>query len=230
MNTLLFAAWPYVALTLAVAGGIYRYRADRYSYSSLSSQLLENRRLFWGSVPFHYGIVPILLAHLFAGILPGVLALALAGPIRLLVLEGIGLSLGLFSLVGIALLFLRRAAARGRPRDVTSAMDWLLLVCLAAQVVTGVSIALFVRWGSLWSLHTVVPWFWSLGRLAPDVAPVAPLPGLVHFHIANGFLLIALFPFTRLVHIFTVPVGYLWRPYQVVIWLSRHGVRGTAHG
>jgi nitrate reductase gamma subunit len=227
MNMVLFAAWPYVALTLAVVGGLYRYYTDRFSYSSLSSQLLENRRLFWGSVPWHYGIIPILLAHLFAGLLPGATALILGGPGRLLVFELIGMSLGLFCLVGVVLLFLRRVSADARPRAVTSVMDWFLLVCLTAQVAAGVAIALFVRWGSLWYLHTAVPWFWSLVRLSPDFGSVAPLPALVQFHIVNGFLLIALFPFTRLVHIFTVPVSYLWRPYQVVIWMrERAAERG----
>ncbi len=219
MNAFLYAAWPYVAVTLAVAGGLYRYFADRFSYSSLSSQLLESRRLFWGSVPWHYGIIPILLAHLFAGILPGAAGVLLGGPARLLVIEAIGMSLGLFCLLGVVLLFLRRLGARSRPGAVTSAADWLLLVCLIVQVASGVSTAVFLRWGSLWYLHTAAPWFSSLACLAPDFTTVVPLPTLVHLHIVNGFLLIALFPFTRLVHIFTVPLGYLWRPYQVVIWL-----------
>ncbi len=223
MNTLLYAVWPYLALTFAVVGGLYRYYADRFSYSSLSSELLENRKLFWGSVPWHYGIIPILLAHLFAGILPGVMGFVLGGPARLFVFETIGVSLGLFCLAGILLLFLRRASAHARPKAVTSVMDWLLLLCLIAQVASGVATAVFVRWGSLWYLHTAVPWFWSLARLAPDFGPVAPLPTLVHFHIVNGFLLVALFPFTRLVHVFTVPLGYLWRPYQVVIWTRERG-------
>ncbi len=223
MNTLLYAVWPYVALTLAIVGGVYRYRTNRFSFSSLSSQILENRRLFWGSVPWHYGIIPILLAHLAAGVAPGVAGLALRGPARLLLFEGLGASLGLLCLVGAVLLFLRRASARARPRAVTSVMDWLLLLSLIAQVATGVSTAIFARWGSLWYLHTAVPWLWSLARLDPDFRPVAPLPTLVHFHIANGFLLVALCPVTRLAHILTVPAGYLWRPYQVVIWMRGRG-------
>ncbi len=70
MNLLLFVALPCVAWTLAILGGILRYRYDRFSWSSVSSQLLENRLLFWGSVPWHYGIVPILLAHLVAALGP----------------------------------------------------------------------------------------------------------------------------------------------------------------
>ncbi len=225
MNTILFGVWPYVALVLAVTFGLYRYRRDRFSFSSLSSQLLESRRLFWGSVPWHYGIVPILLAHLVAAVLPGVTGSQLGEPLRLLVFEATGLSLGLFCLVGIVLLFLRRTGGSARPKAVTSVMDWFLLASLILQVTTGVAIALFARWGSLWYLHVVVPWLWSLVRLAPDPAAIVPLPALVQLHIVNGFLLIALFPFTRLVHALSVPLSYLWRPYQVVIWLKERGAR-----
>jgi nitrate reductase gamma subunit len=70
-DIVLFAAFPYVAVVLAVFGGVYRYRINRFSYSTLSSQLLENRTLFWGSVPWHYGIVIVLLAHLVGFLVPG---------------------------------------------------------------------------------------------------------------------------------------------------------------
>src|SRR5574340_1312577 len=87
MNDFLFIGFPYIAFVLAILGGIYRFHARRYSYSSLSSQLLENRRLFWGSVPWHYGITLILLAHLFAGLFPQAAGAILGNRIRLVVLE-----------------------------------------------------------------------------------------------------------------------------------------------
>ena len=73
-DTILFVAFPYVAVVLAIWGGVHRYRHDRFSYSTLSSQLLENRSLFWGSVPWHYGIVIVLLAHLLGFLVPGMWA------------------------------------------------------------------------------------------------------------------------------------------------------------
>ena len=73
-DIVLFAAFPYVAVVLAVFGGVHRYRTNRFSYSTLSSQLLENRTLFWGSVPWHYGIVIVLLAHLLGFLMPGMWA------------------------------------------------------------------------------------------------------------------------------------------------------------
>jgi nitrate reductase gamma subunit len=218
MNGLLFIALPYVALTLAILGGLYRYFTNRFSYTSLSSQLLENRQLFWGSVPWHYGIIPILLAHLLAGLFPGAAASLLGDPIRLAVLEVIGLSLGFLTVLGIVILVVRRLPSDSMARPATSPMDWILLGFLGVQVVSGVGVALFQRWGSLWYLHTAVPWFWSIVRFQPDPGTVASLPVFVQFHMIIGFVVILLFPFTRLVHIFTVPVTYLWRPYQIVVW------------
>jgi nitrate reductase gamma subunit len=221
MNAFLFIAFPYMAIVLAVLGGIYRFHKRRYSYSSLSSQLLENRRLFWGSVPWHYGITFILLAHLFAGLFPRAAAYILGGPIRLLVLEFTGMSLAIFALFGLVVLIIRRLPSNSLARAVTSRMDGVLLIFLLLQVATGLSIALFDRWGSLWYLRTAVPWFWSLVELRPDMNTVAFLPAFVKFHFVLGFAVILLFPFTRLVHLVMFPIWYLWRPYQVVIWHRR---------
>ncbi|MEK7778192.1 MAG: respiratory nitrate reductase subunit gamma [Chloroflexota bacterium] len=217
LDVVLFAAFPYVAVVLAVVVGIYRYFNDRFSYSSFSSQFLENRSLFWGSVPWHYGVILILLAHLVGLLVPGLWARLIAAPVRLYTLEIIGLALALAALAGLVLLIIRRLR---NPRifTVTSTMDWVLLAVLLAQVALGFWVALFFRWGSDWYLHTAVPWIISLAKLNPQTQFVTALPWVVKLHMLGGFLLIALFPFTRLVHIVAFPVAYLWRPYQVVIW------------
>ena len=98
----LFAVFPYVAVVVAVFGGVYRYRRDRFSYSTLSSQLLENRTLFWGSVPWHYGIVIVLLAHLLGFLMPGMWMSITAAPSALYTIEVIGFAFGLAALVGLA--------------------------------------------------------------------------------------------------------------------------------
>ena len=100
-------------------------------------------------------------------------------------------------------------------------MDWILLLVLAVQVVLGVWIALGYRWGSDWYVYTVVPWLHSLVKLNPQVEYVVNLPAIVKAHAVLGFALVALFPFTRLVHVVTYPVAYLWRSYQVVVWNRR---------
>ena len=217
VDIVLFAAFPYVAVVLAVVVTFYRYYSDRFSYSSFSSQFLENRALFWGSVPWHFGILIILSAHLLAQLFPGVWRTLISAPTRLYILEVIGLALALAALLALALLLVRRLLNE-RVSVVTSGMDWVLLLVLLAQMALGFWVAIYYRWGSDWYLHTAVPWIQSLARLDPETQFVTNLPWLVKLHMLGGFMLIALFPFTRLVHMITFPITYLWRPYQVVIW------------
>jgi len=97
-------------------------------------------------------------------------------------------------------------------------VDWVLLVALLIQVVLGFWVAFSYRWGSVWYLHTVVPWLASLVKFKPQPEYVTVLPLVPRLHILGGCLIVALFPFTRLVHLVALPITYLWRPYQVVIW------------
>jgi len=214
---LLLAVFPYVALVLAVAVGLLRYFYDRFSYTSFSSQFLENRQLFWGSVPWHYSILILLLAHLLASLFPGPWAALFNRPLRLYILEVTGLALGFTALGAMGLLILRRISNR-RLFFITSWMDWVLLADLFLQVASGLYVALAYRWGGGWYLYTAVPWLWSLVQLSPNVEAVGSLPFMVKFHMFNAFLLLALLPFSRLLHLFTLPITYLWRPYQLVIW------------
>jgi nitrate reductase gamma subunit len=221
-DLLLYGVWPYVAFALAIAGGLYRYYRDRFSYSSFSSQLLEQRLLFWGSVPWHYGIIILLIGHLIGLAIPGAVAAFNGQPPRLYVLEITAFGLGLFALLGIVMLVARRLRVPAA-RVVTTRMDAVLLALLLFQVVLGLYTALFLRWGSWWYLSNAVPYLSSLLRLNPDVQYAATLPLATQLHTINSFLLVAIFPFSRLVHIFTIPITYLWRPYQTVIWNLRRG-------
>ena len=123
MQAFFFIAFPYIALILAVGVGLYRYFSHRFSYSSLSSQLLEKRQLFWGSVPWHYGITLILIAHLLPWIFPGTAAAILGNHTRLAVLELTGIALGLYCVFGIVALIARRLPNNSAARAVTSPMD-----------------------------------------------------------------------------------------------------------
>ena len=216
----LYAVIPYLAVAIAVLGGIWRYKTDRFSYTSQSSQFLESRALFWGSVSWHYGILMILGAHVVALVIWEPWASLLSNPTRLYTLEAIGLAFSILAIIGVAILSLRRLFVR-RVTSVTSRMDWVLLVVLVAQVILGLWIALGYRWGSEWYTATAVPWLHSLFKLNPKVEYMASLPTVVQVHTVLGFAIVALFPFTRLVHIVTFPVTYLWRSYQVVVWNRR---------
>jgi nitrate reductase gamma subunit len=221
MDKFLFIAFPYVALILAIGVGIYRNASKPYTYSSLSSEILENKKLFWGSVPFHYGLGLILLAHLLAALFPGAAGWLLGAETRRLVLEVTGMALGLYAFFGLVVLIIRRLAPKSLAQTVTSYMDGVILFVLLIQMGSGVAIAIFDRWGGLWYLHTAVPWFWSLVALHPETSTVAALPAFVKLHFLLGFAVILLFPFSRLVHLIKFPIQYLWRPHQVVIWNRR---------
>jgi nitrate reductase gamma subunit len=226
---ILFAVFPYVAVVLAVAGGVYRYRTDRFSYSSLGSQLLENRSLFWGSVPWHYGIVVVLLAHLIGFLVPGIWATITAKPAVLYTIEMLGFAFGLAALFGLCVLMVRRASLE-RIRAVTSVMDWVVLAALLVQVGLGMWVSLVYRWGADWYVDTAVPWLISLVSLNPQIQYVTSLPWAVKLHMFTGFVVIALFAFSRLVHLIMFPFWYLWRPYQLVIRNRPVGARlGRAH-
>lgn len=225
-DLILFGIFPYVAVALAVAVGIYRYRIDRYSWSSQSSQFLESRALYWGSIPWHYAILLILLAHLLAVLFPAGWGVLLGRPARLYFLEVTGMVLGVATVIAVVLLIIRRAM-NDRVATVTSTIDWLVLAALLLQVATGVYIAFTLRWGSVWYLHTASPWLWSLVKFDPQVQYLAVLPGVVKLHAVNAFFLVAIIPFSRLVHVVSIPLSYLARPYQLVIWNRRQGTKSV---
>ncbi len=220
LDSFLFGAFPYVAIVVMIIGLIWRYVTNQFTFSSVSSQFLENRQLFWGSVPWHYGIIIILLGHLAGILFPSGVRAFNGVPVRLYILEGTALALSLSLLAGLVLLMLRRGAY-ARIRKTTSFMDVVLLVILLLQVATGICIAIFYRWGSAWYVQTATPYIWSLFTLSPDVEYMSSLPLLSKLHAINAFVLIGFFPFTRMVHMLSVPFAYLWRPYQVVIWQKR---------
>ncbi|MEP0763650.1 MAG: respiratory nitrate reductase subunit gamma, partial [Chloroflexota bacterium] len=147
-DQLLFVAIPYAAVIVAVVLTVYRYVNDRFSYSSLSSQLLENSVLSWASVAWHYAILLILAAHVLAAVFPGLWARLLGGQVRLYVIEITGMGLALIAIVGMGL-FIWRRLTNPRVRAVTTAGDWVLLGALLAQVVLGFVTAFFYRWGAL---------------------------------------------------------------------------------
>jgi nitrate reductase gamma subunit len=99
--------------------------------------------------------------------------------------------------------------------------DWVLLYLLTAQAATGVYIAVFMRWGSHWYLHTAVPYFYSLFTFTPQVEYVADFPLIFKLHAAGAFLIVALLPFTKLVHLLYLPVAFLRDPPILYKWRSR---------
>jgi nitrate reductase gamma subunit len=221
LNLLLFAVLPYDALLIFLLGTIQRYRRTPFTYSSLSSQFLENRQQFWGSVGFHYGILTVLTGHLIGWFLPRQVLLFNSRPLRLYVLEITGLAGALMALVGLCGLVHRRVRL-AKPRRVTSVADWLIEVLLVIQVGAGIYVALFHPWGSSWFAASASPYLWSVFKFAPDVSFLTTMPFPVKLHIVLGWVIVGVIPFTRLVHVLVAPLPYLWRKPEVVRW---YGVR-----
>ncbi len=216
-DAFLFIGLPYVALTVFLLGTIYRYRTTAFTYSSLSSGFLEKRTLFWGSLPFHWGLMMLFFGHLIAFLIPsGVLAWN-SSPLRLLVLEASAFAFGLAVLWGLIMLVVRRAAS-SRVRSVTNYMDIVIMALLLIEVCLGLWTAWQYRWGSSWFAASLTPYLRSIFVFDPDIAAVSAMPWVVKYHIVGAFLIVLLIPFSRLVHVLVVPFHYIWRPYQRVIW------------
>jgi nitrate reductase gamma subunit len=131
-------------------------------------------------------------------------------------------------LAGLITLF-RRRLFNQRLKVVTTRMDIAVELLLIAQVVIGIIIALTFRWGSSWFAAVLTPYLRSIVMFHPDIAAVGAMPWLVKLHIIGAYLTLMLIPFSRLVHILVVPLHYIWRPYQVVIWSwNRRKVRRSS--
>jgi len=217
LNNILFVVFPYVAIVVFVVGLAYRYTRRSFTISSLSSQFLEGRDLFWGSVPFHIGLLVLFFGHLVAFLLPQAMLAWNQVPVRLLVLEVSGLVFGITVLFGLVALMYRRFT-NARVRAVTTRTDIFVELLLLAQVVLGVWVALGFRWGSTWFATDLSPYLWSIVLLAPETAAVYAMPWIVKLHVVGAFVILFAIPFTRLAHVIVAPLHYIVRPYQQVIW------------
>jgi nitrate reductase gamma subunit len=220
VDLMLFVVAPYLALTVFVAGTAYRLIARPSTVSSRSSQLLEGRKLFWGSISFHAGLLLILAGHLLALLVPRGVELWNGSPLRLYLLEVTGLALGLWALAGLVILAWRRLS-EPRVQAVTHPMDLVVLGLLALSMVTGILTAVLHSFGSYWFTSVMTPYVWSLAHLAPRVELIADLPLVIKLHLFAFFLLMAAVPFSRLIHALTVPLGYLFRPWLIVVHRRR---------
>lgn len=216
-NNFFFIALPYIALAIFCIGTIYRYRMTGFKYSSLSSQFLESGGLYFGSMAFHWGIVVIFLGHLLAFVFPQATIALNSSPNRLIAIEAFAFTMGLSCFIGLFTLFMRRIS-NDRVRVVSNRMDILIEIFILAQLGFGCWIALAYRWGSSWFAADLSPYLWSIVKLNPNIEAVSAMPPVIQGHIMGAFIIIAMIPFTRLVHFLVAPFHYIWRPYQRVMW------------
>lgn len=218
LNNLLFIVFPYTCLAVFLIGSIYRYNNKGFSVSSISSQFLESKRLFLGSQLFHWGLFTLFFGHLIAFLFPKAVLAWNGMPVRLLILEVTAFVFGLSALVGVILLIIRRMTD-DRVQMVTSKMDVVVFIVLLTQIISGLCLAYYNRWGSNWFASFLTPYLRSIFVFDPQIDGVAGANSLwLKVHIVSAFSIIGLIPFTRFMHFLVYPVDYLWRSYQQVIW------------
>lgn len=225
LNNFFFIALPYIAIVVFIVGSIQRYRANGFRFSSLSSQFLEGDKLFFGSMLFHWGIVVVFLGHLITFLFPTATLMWNSNPVRLIALEVIAFTFGLAALVGLVSLFIRRNSNE-RVQMVTNRMDIVIELLILVQVILGCWTAMFYRWGSSWFAADLTPYLRSIFTFNPQTEAINALPHVIKAHIIGAFIIIALIPYSRLVHFLVAPFHYIMRPYQQVMWYwNRKNIR-----
>ncbi|WP_199259899.1 respiratory nitrate reductase subunit gamma [Paracoccus binzhouensis] len=227
MNSFLFGTYPYIAITVMVLGSILRYERDPFTWKSSSSQLLRRRQFVIGSVLFHVGVLVILGGHLVGLLTPIAVFDALGighGAKQVLAMAAGGIA-GLMALAGGAIL-LHRRLTDPRIRANSTLADTGILALLMLQLLLGLG-TIFVSAGHLDGHEMVkfMDWAQAVAYFGPDpAAHLADVAWIFKAHILLGLTIFLLFPFTRLVHMLSAPLRYLWRPgYQIV--RSKRGAR-----
>ncbi|MEU7002351.1 respiratory nitrate reductase subunit gamma [Nonomuraea sp. NPDC046570] len=226
MNVLLWVVAPYVAITVFVLGHVWRYRYDKFGWTTRSSQMYESRLLRIGSPLFHFGILVVALGHVGGLVIPKswTEALGVSEELYHLAAVVLGTVAGVSTLAGLAILIYRRRTV-GPVFTATTRNDKLMYAVLALTIVLGLAatVAANIVGGGYDYRTTISPWFRSIFYFQPDPALMAGAPILFQLHALSALLLFSVWPFTRLVHMLTAPVGYLTRPY--VVYRSRDGQR-----
>ncbi|MFK0172980.1 respiratory nitrate reductase subunit gamma [Streptomyces sp. NPDC090306] len=221
MTTLLWGALPYVAFVLLVAGLLWRYRYDKFGWTSRSSQVYESKLLNIASPMFHYGILFVLAGHLIGLFVPASWTAAVGvgeHTYHLFSLIG-GTAAGVLTVAGILMLIHRRRT-RAPVLRATTVNDKVMYVFLLAAIVLGMVAKLTHTSGDGFDYRdSMAPWARSLFTLRPDTDLMTGVPLLYRVHAVVGMVLIAMVPYTRLVHMFSAPLQYLFRPY--VVYRSR---------
>jgi nitrate reductase gamma subunit len=234
MNVLLFVVVPYVALAIFAGGHVWRYRYDKFGWTTRSSQLYERRLLRIGSPLFHFGILLVAAGHIGGLLIPEswTEAVGVSETVYHAVAAGLGTIAGFCTLAGAAILIYRRRTV-GPVFSATTRNDKIMYVLLIGTILLGLGTTVL---GNLTGhphdyRQTVSPWFRSIFYLQPDTDLILRAPIGFRLHVLAAWILFAFWPFSRLVHVFSAPLGYLTRPY--IVYRSRDtqlGSRPTRRG
>jgi nitrate reductase gamma subunit len=234
LDVLLWIAFPYVAAASFLVGHILRYRYDKFGWTSRSSQTYESRLLRWGSPLFHYGMLAVIAGHVVGLLIPRewLEFFGITEHLYHLGATWLGTTAAAVTIAGLVILLSRRGAVR-RVARVTSTTDIVMYVFLAGSILLGtLAVLQFQVLGPGYDYRgSVSPWIRSLILLQPDVSLMTGVPLAFQLHVLCSTALFLIWPYTRLVHVLSVPVWYLLRPY--VVYRSRDaqlGARATRRG
>lgn len=220
INTLLFAIYPYVALVVLAVGTVIRYDREPYTWRTGSSQLLRRRQLMWGSVLFHVGVLLIFAGHLVGLLTPLAFwdMLGITHGAKQMIAIVLGGVAGVMGIVGATLL-LHRRFFDARIRRNSSFSDNLIILILWVQLALGLAtIRISMQHLDGEEMVKFMHWAQGIFTFDPQAASyVADADLVFKLHITLGLTIFVLFPFSRLVHMLSAPLRYIWRPgYQVV--------------
>jgi len=222
LHTVLWIIVPYLAIATFVLGHVWRYRYDKFGWTTRSSQLYESRLLRLGSPLFHFGILLVIGGHIFGILVPeaATKAVGISETAYHAVAVALGTVSGLMTVAGMAILIYRRRVT-GPVFSATTRNDKAMYLLLAATILAGLSTTVLGNLlGHPYDYRLgVAPYFRSVFYLHPDVSLITAAPIGFQIHVMLAWVLFAAWPFTRLVHVFSAPVGYLTRPY--IVYRSR---------
>ncbi|AKE42245.1 nitrate reductase subunit gamma [Corynebacterium kutscheri] len=224
MNIFLWAALPYLTFAVLIGGLVWRYRYDQFHWTSRSSQLYESKILRVASPLFHFAMLAVIAGHIMGLVIPKRWTDAMGisqHNYHLVALIG-GAIAGIAVVIGLVMLVYRRLT-NASVRKATTVGDKVMYVILLCAVGLGMNATLTGGHYPNGEEHnyreTVSIWFRSLFTLQPDIDSMVASTWQFQTHVIMGLLLIAIIPFTRLVHIFAAPIHYLFRPY--IVYRSR---------
>jgi nitrate reductase gamma subunit len=217
MAALLWLVLPYLALAGFVLGHIWRWRYDQFGWKTFRTTLVDNRLLRLGSPLVHLGVVAVIVGHLLGLLVPRswTAALGITDPVYRLISVTAGTLAGATMLAGLVLLVARRIL-HPAVRRTTTVMDVVMYLTLGAVVLLGVwaTVGVNVVGPGHDYRQTVAVWFRGVFLLRPDPSLMASAPPLFQLHALAALGLVAIWPFTRLVHAWAVPIAVLWQPSQ----------------
>jgi nitrate reductase gamma subunit len=214
----LWVVIPYVAIAIFVLGHIWRYRRDQFGWTSRSTQLLERRLLKWGSPLFHYGALAAIGGHVLGILVPqgATSAIGIDEHAYHLISAIAGTLAGIATLAGLAILIYRRAIVR-RVAVTTSYVDLIVYALLFFVISIGLLGTLshnLLGAGDGYNYrHTVAIWFRGVFALQDNAQLMAGVPLIYQIHVLAAWAILALWPFSRLVHAWSIPLQYVGRPY-----------------